>query len=118
MLQSFTRVVGVVMLIAALVVTSLILITIFQVLFQPESVVAVQVVSDFLSAQLPLLSADIKGKSSSINVDPSGRLIIVYFVGTIVVVALSSLLHALIRGGILLLKYSEHRENDTLPMRE
>ena len=113
MLKSFTRIVGVVMLIAALVVTSLILITIFQVLFQPETVAAVQVVTDFLSAQLPLFSAEIKGKSSSINVDPSGRLILIYFIGTIATVALSSLLHALIRGGISLLKYSEHRENDT-----
>lgn len=112
MLQKVTKFVGVFLFLVAFVIGLLILTTIFQVLFQPESVAGVKVVSDFLSAQMPLLTSDIKGRASSINVDPSARLIVVYFVSAFVVFTLSSLMHSLIRGGLSLVKYSDEQSSD------
>ena len=110
MIQSFTKTVGVVCLFAALIIVLLILTTIFQVLYTPETVGAVSVVNDFLSAQFPLISSDIKGKRDQINVDPSGRLIMVYFIAITGLLALSGVLSTLIRSGLSLLKYERSDE--------
>ena len=80
--------------------------TIFQVLYTPESIGAVAVVNDFLSAQFPLISSDIKDKSDQFDVDPSARLIMVYFIAITGILALSGVLSTLIRGGLELLKYA------------
>ncbi|WP_448547665.1 hypothetical protein [Thalassotalea fusca] len=106
MIQNFAKAVGSLCLLAAFIVVLLILITMFQVLYTPDAVGAVAVVKDFLSAQLPLISSDIKGSSDNINVDPSARLIVVYFVATIGLLALSGVLSTLIRGGVMLLKFA------------
>lgn len=105
MIQNITKYLGVACLLTASVVVALIIITIFQLLLSPDSVKAVSVVNDFLSAQFPLFYSDVKGKSSEINIDPSGRFIVVCFVASISLVALSAVLNALIRGGLLLIKF-------------
>ncbi|WP_028863236.1 hypothetical protein [Psychromonas aquimarina] len=110
MVENFAKFTGLIMMTAALVVTILLLTTIFQVLYQPESVAAVKIIGDFLSAQFPLFISDIREKRDVLDVDPSSRLLIVYFVASIALVALGSVLHALVSGAISFLKFARRSE--------
>ena len=98
------RILGYLMLGTAAVVLVIALTTLYQVFFSPDSVPAVAIVRDFLAAEVPLLTSDIRGELSSIDVDPSARLVLVYFVGAIVVIALSSVVRALVALGLQLVR--------------
>lgn len=99
------RLLGYLLLATAAVVLAIALLTLFQVFFSPESVAAVQIVKDFLAAQVPLLMADIRDQQTSFDVDPSARLVIVFFVGAMTIIALTSIVRALVGLGLQLVKF-------------
>ena len=98
------RLLGYLMLGTAAVVLLVALVTLFQVFFSPETVTAVAIVRDFLAAQVPLFMADIRGEESTFDIDPSARLVVVYFVGSFVVIALTSVVRALVSLGLQLVR--------------
>ena len=98
------RSLGYLMLAVAAVILAAMLVTLFQIFFSPDSIAAVGIVGVFLAAQVPLFMADIRGEKSTFNVDPAARMIIAIFVGAVVVIALSSVLRALISLGLTLVR--------------
>ncbi len=109
-MNSYIRYFGFTLLAAAALIALYIGLTVIQLVYSPDSVGVVQLSKDFLAAKFPLMATDIDGVKDHIQIDPSARLFMVFFVGAIALVALSSLMGALIRGGIALLKYSEGPE--------
>ncbi len=112
MVEKLAKLTGMLMLIAALIVSVLLISTIFQVLYWPESVAAVKVISDFLSAQFPLIVSDTREKKEFFDIDPSSRLVIVYFVAAFALFALGSVLRVLIDGALSFLKFAKGGEQD------
>jgi len=108
--EKLARLTGVLMLLAASIVTVLLISTIFQVLYKSESVAAVKVISDFLAGQFPLFVSDIKEKRQFIDIDPSSRLVVIYFVAALAIIAFASVLRALVSGGLSLLKFANGAE--------
>ncbi len=106
-IQLFASAVGIALLCTAVAVLLVILLTIFQIVRDPDSVVAVQLIRSFLSAQLPLLTAEANGMVNSIEVEPGARMLAVIFSGAMAVLALGSVFNALIRGGLALLKFGQ-----------
>lgn len=106
----YVRNFGLVLLFSAAVVALYIAVTIFQLIYQPDSIHVVGIVSDFLSGKFPLLSTDIDGVKDHIKVDPSLRLFTLVFIVSIALIGISSLMNALIKGGLSLLRFSEERQ--------
>ncbi|MEL7185665.1 MAG: hypothetical protein AAFN50_04410 [Pseudomonadota bacterium] len=100
------RLLGYLLLATAAVVLSVALLTLYQVFFSPDSVAAVQVVKDFLAADVPLLMTEIRGQESRVDLDPSARMVIVFFIGAMTIIALTSMVRALVALGLQIVKFS------------
>lgn len=101
----FTRTLGILLLATAMVVICIVLVTLYQIVFTPEAVPIADAFSRFLSENPPAAIAEFQGQSSTITIDRGLRAIFSVFVGAMAVTALGSLFHALIGGGLRLLKY-------------
>ena len=108
--RTLARLTGTAMLGAAAVVVAVLLLIFGQVLFTPEAIPAVQAMLDFLSSEAPLFIAKNGDKVSSLEIAPGARLILVYFIGGFLLLALGSVLHGLIGGGLSLLKFAEKKQ--------
>ena len=107
---SLARWAGMLMLATAAGLSLLVLLTIAQIAFTPESVGIVQPINDFLAAELPLLAATNNGEESRFDVDPGVRLMMVWVIGVIGLIGASCILRALVGSGIALLRFVRHHE--------
>ncbi len=100
------RLVGALMILASIPVTALLLSTLYQILVTPETVTVVQEIEAFLSSQQPLVTRVNNGERTAFEIDPGARVVLVVFIGGIALVGISSVLHALLSGGIALLRFA------------
>jgi hypothetical protein len=99
------RMTGMLMLVTAAGISLLLLLTVAQILLTPESVGVVQLVDDFLAAELPLLAATTNDVESSFDVDSGVRLMALWIVGAIALIGVSCILRALVGCGTSLLRF-------------
>ena len=100
------RLVGFLMILSSAVVTVALLGTLYQLVSTPDSIVLVQEVEEFLSTQQPLVTGVTGEERTTFEIDPSVRVVLAVFIGGIVLVGISSVLHALIAGGLSLLRFA------------
>ncbi|MDX1515987.1 MAG: hypothetical protein R3288_04060 [Woeseiaceae bacterium] len=108
-LMMFTRTLGILLLAAATVVICIVLVTMYQIVFTPEAVPIADAVARFLSENPPAAIAEFQGRATEITVDRGLKALFSVFVGAMAVMALGSLFHALIGGGLRLLKFGNER---------
>ncbi len=103
------QVLGIFFLGAGFAALLVLLTTVMQLMGEPESVFSIQVFTEFLESDAPPVSIVVEGREALVNIDPTLRKLLVIFVGAITVLALGSLLHACIGGGLSLLKFARKR---------
>ena len=114
LVAQIARVLGIVFLSSSFLVLVVLLNAFVQFMSEPNSVFAINAFFEYLQANAASATVIIDGREAIVDIDPALRLVLVIFVGAITILALGSILHAFIGGGLALLKFAKGRsdEND------
>ena len=80
-----------------------------QFISDPTTVTTIGLFTDFLESGAPPITVVANGREAEISIDGPLRAVLVVFVGGISIVAVGSVLHACIGGGLQLLKFADKR---------
>ena len=82
------------------------LVTFIQFQSEPESILSVQWFFEFLQSDAAVATVTVEGREAIVDIDPDLRRILLLFVGAVSVLALGSMLHACVGGGLALVRFA------------
>ena len=105
---------GTVFLASGAVALLALLVLFFQLMNDPESAFSTTAFAEFLQSDAPPVTVEIDGREAVIDFDPALRRLLAIFVAAIAIIAIGSVLHACIGGGLQLLRFADKKKNSGL----
>lgn len=112
MAEKTVKTAGFLLILIAVMLSVLIISTADHLIFNPETSVYSALLDSFLNSKQAFILISSEGKQVDIIIQPELRLVLVFFVGFIGIIALSSIFHVFAAGGLSLLKYENQRKDD------